>query len=164
MVLKLSLNPATLAVATFKASSERLCKTAPVLRPGFLQLGGRFRVRCLLAGRSVLLEAVRRVQAIRAAGRSSKAPNHALQRPPARAQVARSVQPGAAELGLVRRVLRGRIHEKRVIAMPPYMRRPVLGSPLEFAGELRIPTGNCPCPSPELSSVPQVQPLRCLLV
>ena len=47
--------------------------------------------------------------------------------------------------------------------MHRHLRRPVLGSPLNFAGELRIRTRNCPVLLPERSSVPQVPPLRCLL-
>ena len=47
--------------------------------------------------------------------------------------------------------------------MHGHLRLPVPGS-LNFAGELRIRTRNCPVLSPEPSSVPQAHPLRCLVV
>src|SRR5262245_45914791 len=95
------------AVATFKGSSESLDDFLPQLPP----FCGRVFFSSVVASGTMLpcrpvgsSGAVRRNRAVRAAGPSSKAPNHALQRTPAWAQGAHSVQPGAAELGFVRRL------------------------------------------------------------
>jgi hypothetical protein len=83
MVLKSPLTPSTVAVATFKASSESLADFVPQLPPccrrtffsSVVASGTMF--SCRPVGAS---GALRRGRAIRSAGLSSKAPNLALQR------------------------------------------------------------------------------------